>query len=502
MGRHGFFRMVLVWAGILLGACSTGDDASRQGNLWRLKDLVGPVQGAVVTVINYSLDGSVSSIGSGFFISADGVLLTNFHVLDGAYSAAVRMPDGSQIPVTAVLTSSPLVDLMTVQVAMPNERIRPIVLAKKAPAVAERVFAVGTPMGLEQTVSEGIISAIREMPTGGNILQLTAPISPGSSGGPVLNHKGEAVGVVTFQASSGQNLNFAISINALDGLKAEEPGLSVAAWTIRSSRQGPALAASLCSQGARLSIQGEFEEALVFFEKATESNPQDPEAWYGLGGCYVGLDRTEDAIAAYRRPVEEDPDNAMAHFILAMVYKTAGQYEAEIASLREVIRIDPANMRARFELARAYGALERTEEQIGAYRELLEDRPEYIPALLDLGIALEKTGRPDEAIGLFTRARDLEPANELIHYNLGVIYSRLRRPEEAIRAYTRAIRSNPRMAPAHFNLGVAYLELGRRKLALDQYEILKGLEADAADSLFEMIYPEGTDRPPPAPSTD
>jgi tetratricopeptide (TPR) repeat protein len=64
------------------------------------------------------------------------------------------------------------------------------------------------------------------------------------------------------------------------------------------------------------------------------------------------------------------------------------------------------------------------------------------------------------------------------------------RPEEAIRAYTRAIRTNPRMAAAHFNLGMTYLNLERRKLALDQYEILKGLASDSADELFESIYPE------------
>jgi hypothetical protein len=76
-------------------------------------------------------------------------------------------------------------------------------------------------MGLEQTVSEGIISAVREMPAGGKVFQLTAPISRESSGGPVINLDGKVVGVVTFQVARGQNLNFAVSIDALEMLSDE-----------------------------------------------------------------------------------------------------------------------------------------------------------------------------------------------------------------------------------------------------------------------------------------
>jgi hypothetical protein len=69
---------------------------------------------------------------------------------------------------------------------------------------------IGTPLGLEQTVSDGIVSARREIPGFGRIVQMTAPISPGSSGSPVLNMRGEVVGVATFLIDMGQNLNFAI----------------------------------------------------------------------------------------------------------------------------------------------------------------------------------------------------------------------------------------------------------------------------------------------------
>lgn len=479
-------------AAALSAACSTAPEPSwRQP--WRLQEVVGPVQPAVVTVINYDVDGRVASIGSGFFISQSGTLVTNYHVLEGAYHAAIRTMDGSRYPVAAVLAANRLADLITVRIDIPGNRITTVAIAKQAPSVAEAVFVIGSPMGLEQTVSEGIISAIREIPTGGNVYQLTAPISSGSSGGPVLNHHGEAVGVVTFQAARGQNLNFAISIDTLDGLPNNASEMSIAEWTIRNTQQGPALAASLCGKGTRLKIHGQYAEALTYFKKAAEANPDDSDAWYGLGSCYVGLNRPEAAIAAYQRPIAHNPDNAQAHFILAMYYKAIEQYEQEVLSLLEVLRIDPANVRARFELALAYGALDRTREQIETFKAILAARPDHLPTLLALGLTLAQNSRMQEALALLDRAREIEPDNALIHYNLGVTYNRMSRHEEAIQAYTRAIRANPRMDAAHYNLGITYLNQGQRSLALGQYDILNHLRSDRATALFEEIYPESAD---------
>jgi len=491
MIRNRFVMLMIAASALVGGACSTGPELFRQPP-GSLKELVGPIQRSVVTVVNYDVDGDISSIGSGFFITESGILVTNFHVLEGAYSASIKTVDGSQYPVAAVLAKNRLVDLIKVRVDIADSRTTPVVLAREQPAVADSVLVVGSPMGLEQTVSEGIISAVREMPAGGTVFQLTAPISRGSSGGPVLNHDGKVVGVVTFQMARGQNLNFAVSVDALEMLTDEASQPSIAEWTIRNSKQGPALAAALCSKGSRLTIQGEYEEALTYFKKAADASPDDPDTWYGLGSCYVGLDRPDEAIAAYKRPIEQNPDNELAHFILAMYYKTIGRFEQVIPTLLEVIRIDPANLRAQFELGRAYGELDRTGEQIETFKEILEHQPDHIPTLLDLGATLGKIGQFEEAMALFTQAGGLEPDNELIHYNIGVTYNRMDRPEEAVRAYTLAIRANPRMAAAHYNLGLTYFNQGRRKLALDQYEILKSLDSDSANELFERVYPEST----------
>ncbi|MCK7468474.1 MAG: S1C family serine protease [Desulfosudis oleivorans] len=93
----------------------------------------------------------------------------------------------------------------------PNVRIGD---ANKA-QVGEKVYVIGSPQGLENTISEGILSGIREVDRDAKILQMTAAISPGSSGGPVFNSRGEVIGIATFLIAETQNLNFAMPVNLI-----------------------------------------------------------------------------------------------------------------------------------------------------------------------------------------------------------------------------------------------------------------------------------------------
>ena len=94
---------------------------------------MGTIKKSVVTIINYDVDGKISSIGSGFFISKSGILVTNFHVLDGAYNAEIRTLDGSQYPVATVLARNQLVDLIKVRVDIPGGRVTPVVTLALVP---------------------------------------------------------------------------------------------------------------------------------------------------------------------------------------------------------------------------------------------------------------------------------------------------------------------------------------------------------------------------------
>jgi serine protease Do len=147
MYRNRLFKLMVVGSMLAVGACSSAPEPSQLAP-WSLKELVEPIQKSVVTVVNYDVNGEVSSIGSGFFISESGELLTNFHVMDGAYNAEIKTHDGSQYPIETVLARSQLIDLIKVRVDIPDNQVTPVVLSREATAVADSIFVVGSPHGI------------------------------------------------------------------------------------------------------------------------------------------------------------------------------------------------------------------------------------------------------------------------------------------------------------------------------------------------------------------
>lgn len=163
----------------------------------------------------YTSDGTSRFQGSGFFISKDGLAVSNYHVFEGTSQGleVIETLDGKELKITKVFEKSKENDYIIFQVKINNYEIQnPIPIVSQTPQIGEDVFAIGNPRGLESTLSKGIISAFRE---NNSLLQTTAEITHGSSGGPLLNMRGEVIGITT--ASLGEaNLNFAINIKVLE----------------------------------------------------------------------------------------------------------------------------------------------------------------------------------------------------------------------------------------------------------------------------------------------
>lgn len=176
----------------------------------KLVDVVERIRPAVVTILTYDRRNKRLSQGSGFFINKKGHLITCYHVMKGAHRAEVKTYLHKVYKIKSVLAEDKANDLIKVQVEIPEQDPKWVVISKRPSKVAEGVVVIGSPLGLEQTVSEGIVSAVRKSGGGGNVYQISAPISPGSSGSPVVNMNGEIMGVASFQSVQGQNLNFAI----------------------------------------------------------------------------------------------------------------------------------------------------------------------------------------------------------------------------------------------------------------------------------------------------
>lgn len=164
---------------------------------------------SVVMVSTASPAGKPLAFGSGFVVD-HGVVVTNFHVLKGASSATVRLiGDRELTPIEGIVAVDPKADL--VLLSAPKLAAAPLDLRQADdPSIGEEVFVVGNPQDLEGTFSTGVVSGKRML---GDVrmLQITAPISDGSSGGPVLDRDAHVVGVASSSLRAGQNLNFAIT---------------------------------------------------------------------------------------------------------------------------------------------------------------------------------------------------------------------------------------------------------------------------------------------------
>jgi S1-C subfamily serine protease len=178
---------------------------------------------SVLTIIGYDAAGRQTIQGSGFILTADGLAVTNYHVLDGVSKAIAECCSGRKFEISSIQGLDTDKDLVVFRLQELGDNVPPHDLpaleldTSGDISVGEKVVAIGSPQGFENTVSDGIISAIRSYKTT-RYLQITAPISPGSSGGPILNGNGQVIGIATMQAPEGQNLNFAVSSEHLKPL--------------------------------------------------------------------------------------------------------------------------------------------------------------------------------------------------------------------------------------------------------------------------------------------
>ncbi len=176
--------------------------------------------------------------GSGFFVSPKGDVITNKHVIIGAHTATVRLASGALYFVEGVSAVDPDSDIVKLRVKLNGRETPYVAPTDLLPQVGEDIVVVGNPLGLESTVSKGIVSAIRDISTIGNVLQISAPISPGSSGSPVLNMKGQVVGIATFILKEGQALNFAIPSKTILGLSSENQLIKLSEVALQFSNAG------------------------------------------------------------------------------------------------------------------------------------------------------------------------------------------------------------------------------------------------------------------------
>jgi S1-C subfamily serine protease len=319
-----------------------------------LPELVRRVKPAVVAIITYDAKGNTLLSGSGFFIRP-GQVVTNLHVIEGARRAEVKTLDGKGriYPVEGVLASDEEGDLAIIGVTVPAERAHAVEVTNVMPEEGERVFVIGNPLRLEGSISDGIVSAVREVPNLGRIIQITAPVSHGNSGSPLFNMRGQVVGVVTIKVTNGQNINLAMSSARFDALK-PAAATSFDEIAARAAQNSESSADWWYRNGLNSLWLGNYDSALGSFENAVNKNPDRVEAWIQVGYCKVKQGKNAEAIKAYKQALRLRPNSVEAYNKLGDAYYYAADFDEAVESYKQAARLRPDLAEAFYNLGMTY----------------------------------------------------------------------------------------------------------------------------------------------------
>lgn len=451
-----------------------------------LPELVKRIKPSAVAIETFDSKDNTLARGSGFFIAPDRII-TNRHVIERAARVEIHLLDGKKFPVRGVLSVDGEGDLALLKVDVPAALAVPLPIVRAVPQEGESIVVIGNPFGLEGSVSNGIVSAVREISGYGKIIQITASISPGSSGSPVVNMAGQVIGIATLQAAEGQNLNFAVPAERIAQLKISDLQ-SFSSLTAESQKNKHSSAERLYSQGLAQLSRDDYARALPYFEKATEADINYAEAWYQAGYCYGVLGRHGEALRASRQAAKLRPEWTATYVNIGASSYALGQYKEAVDAYRQAIRLDDSNADLQYSLGLTFGKMNRTDEEILSYRRAIAIKPDHVNAIEKLGLALFKQHRFADAAAAFEQLKIYKADAKTYNY-LAESYLEIGKADESIDALNSALGYNPDFEQARYNLGRAYVKTGNRDMAQVQYEILRNSRSDWADRLYILLNP-------------
>ncbi len=433
------------------------------------------VKDSVVVIKSFNAKGEGISQGSGVLLPS-GKVATNCHVVkEGARFQAGR--DNSFVPAT-VFAADPDKDICILQAdtltGTPAQLGKAVTLK-----VGEAVYAVGAPQGLELSLSNGLVSQLR----GGTppLIQTTAAISQGSSGGGLFDSEARLIGFTTYYYKDGQNLNFAMPVEWLADVKPGKP--------VSSSKPSQV---DWLKQAAALETAQDWPKLLDWTQRWVKAEPQNVIAWQSLGNAQQNLKHYDDAIAVYRQALRINPEYSSAWNNLGNAYHILKRYDDAIAAFRHALRINPEHANAWNNVGAAYNSIKRYDDAIAAFRQALRINPEDADADAwnNVGTSYRPLKRYDDAITSYRQAVRINPKNFISWYNLGITYDNLIRFNDAIDAYREALRINPEYASAWNNLAISYYKSGNMAAALQAVKSLRPFDPAQADILFNLIAPK------------
>jgi len=327
--------------------------------------------------------GEQIGLGTAFSISGNGKLVTNLHVIKNAESVTAKTTNGERFKVESVLAFSKDNDLAILKIAA--RELSYLDIDFNLPDVGADILVLGSPLGLEGSLSNGVVAAIRKdnesVPS--DLIQITAPISPGSSGSPVMNRNGLVVGVATLASTKGaQNLNFAVPSAKISDLQNHLLKTSISISELRNLLEDDA----------------EIEDSRFWEDFHTAVDEKDSD---------LARDLAEKLVKKY-------PDNPIPRIALGEIFLGMALFDEAIEHLREAVDLDEKSVRALTSLGIALHARFRTTEAIKYLEKAVVIQPDYEKALLGLAEAYLQAGNVTAALAVARQAAEFYPLNQLL----------------------------------------------------------------------------------------
>lgn len=467
-----------------------------------IKDIIDKSKQATFTIYTYDEYGSPSGSGSGFFISDEGIGITNYHVLEGSTKAIIRLANSEEYEIAKILASDKEWDIITFSLNTPNaKKFSYLTFANKEVEQGDKVYNISAPMGLEHTLSEGIVSSLRE-DSHGKIIQITAPISPGSSGSAILDDKGKVIAVATFHKQGGQNLNFGVTINSTkiselsknDFIK-QHPNYNkkdnFIILNIPDDRHNEVILHAL-----------EFKsDATIAYLSFTNLNMA-----YDNQIIWAELNKKEEGF------IIKDNDNNEIYYIVSSTLGTSKEHGTNVAlasnyrfkvffpaiknPLKNIditygtssrgwqfrnINLDYYRNNFCYDTETyiknyAYASMQEGDlmEAAAIFASILEKNPEDSHALNAMGLISYAIDNNSDAYQFFTKAIEAHPNNTLALYNRSCLHKYQNNYQDAIDDITKAININPNQPDNYLLRGELYLDMDNYNTALKDFsEALK-----------------------------
>ena len=410
-------------------------------------------------------NGKTLGFGSGFFVKPN-LIATNYHVIAGAASGTAKLVGKyTTYKIEGWTATDEDNDLALLKVSAYG--IKPLPLGKSnAVRIGDTVYVAGNPKGLEGTFSDGIISSRRDKYTKERF-QMTAPISPGSSGGPVLNSKGEVIGVsvAAHRDLDAQNLNFAIPSSYLKTLltlsKPAKP-LSQANQTISAE--------TYFRRGYACYDLGLYDLAIANYDKAIQLEPDYTDAYINRGIAKIRLGQHFAAISDYDKAIQRKPDHAEAYYNRGVAKGALSEYFAAISDFDKAIQLKPDYANAYYNRGLARGSLGQHFAAISDYDKAIQLKPDYANAYYNRGLAKIRLDQHFAAISDFDKAIQLRPDYANAYGNRGIAKGKLGEYFAAISDFDKAIQLKPDLAEGYYNRGVAKGKLGEYFAAISDFD--------------------------------